>query len=62
VNLHTVAGLANGLGNVANAVAAGTPMVVTACQQDRRHLIAEPLLSGDLAGLEHEPPEAAPHP
>ena len=51
VNLHTVAGLANGLGNLTNAVAAGTPMVVTAGQQDRRHLIAEPLLSGDLVGL-----------
>jgi benzoylformate decarboxylase len=51
VNLHTIAGLANGLGNLANAVAAGTPMVVTAGQQDRRHLVAEPLLSGDLVGL-----------
>jgi len=51
VNLHTVAGLANGLGNLANAAAARTPMVVTAGQQDRRHLIAEPLLSGDLVGL-----------
>lgn len=51
VNLHTVAGLANGLGNLANAAAAGTPMVITAGQQDRRHLIAEPLLSGDLVGL-----------
>lgn len=51
VNLHTVAGLANGLGNLANAVAAGTPLVVTAGQQDRRHLLAEPLLSGDLVGL-----------
>lgn len=51
VNLHTVAGLANGLGNLTNAAAAGTPLVVTAGQQDRRHLIAEPLLSGDLAGL-----------
>jgi benzoylformate decarboxylase len=51
VNLHTIAGLANGLGNLKNAAAAGTPMVVTAGQQDRRHLIAEPLLSGDLVGL-----------
>lgn len=51
VNLHTVAGLANGLGNLTNAAAARTPMVVTAGQQDRRHLIAEPLLSGDLVGL-----------
>jgi benzoylformate decarboxylase len=51
VNLHTVAGLANGLGNLTNAVGAGTPMVITAGQQDRRHLIGEPLLSGDLVGL-----------
>lgn len=51
VNLHTVAGLANGLGNLANAAAARSPLVVTAGQQDRRHLIAEPLLSGDLVGL-----------
>lgn len=51
LNLHTVAGLANGLGNLTNAAAAGTPLVVTAGQQDRRHLIAEPLLSGDLVGL-----------
>jgi benzoylformate decarboxylase len=51
VNLHTIGGLANGLGNLANAAAAGTPLVVTAGQQDRRHLIAEPLLSGDLVGL-----------
>ena len=51
VNLHTLAGLANGLSNLTNAAAAGTPMVVTAGQQDRRHLIAEPLLSGDLVGL-----------
>jgi benzoylformate decarboxylase len=51
VNLHTVAGLANGLGNLTNAARAGTPMVVTAGQQDRRHLIGEPLLSGELVGL-----------
>jgi benzoylformate decarboxylase len=51
VNLHTVAGLANGLGNLTNAVGAGTPMVITAGQQDRKHLIGEPLLSGDLVGL-----------
>ena len=51
VNLHTVAGLANGLGNLQNAVGAGTPLVITAGQADRRHLIGEPLLSGDLVGL-----------
>ena len=51
VNLHTAAGLGGGLGNLTNARANGTPMVVTAGQQDRRHLLAEPVLSGDLVGL-----------
>ena len=51
VNLHTVAGLGGGLGNLSNALANRTPMVVTAGQQDRRHLLAEPILSGDLCGL-----------
>src|SRR5581483_11210893 len=51
VNLHTVAGLGGGLGNLTNALANRTPMVVTAGQQDRRHLLAEPILSGDLCGL-----------
>src|ERR1044072_9358645 len=51
VNLHTVAGLGGELGNLTNALANRTPMVVTAGQQDRRHLLAEPILSGDLTGL-----------
>ena len=51
VNLHTVAGLGGGLGNLTNALANRTPMVVTAGQQDRRHLLAEPILAGNLTGL-----------
>jgi benzoylformate decarboxylase len=51
VNLHTVAGLGGGLGNLTNAMANRTPMVVTAGQADRRHLLAEPMLSGDLPAL-----------
>jgi benzoylformate decarboxylase len=51
VNLHTSAGLGNGIGNLTNAQANGTPLVVTAGQQDRRHLVDDPLLSGDLVGL-----------
>ena len=51
VNLHTAAGLGGGLGNLTNALANQTPMVVTAGQQDRRHLLAEPILAGDLVGL-----------
>lgn len=51
VNLHTVAGLGNAVGNLTGAQANQTPLVVTAGQQDRRHLFADPLLSGDLVGL-----------
>jgi benzoylformate decarboxylase len=51
VNLHTAAGLGNAIGNLTNARANGTPLVVTAGQQDRRHLMADPLLSGDLVGM-----------
>src|SRR4051794_15645860 len=51
LNLHTSAGLGNGIGNLTNAKANGTPLVVTAGNADRRHLIADPLLSGDLFGL-----------
>ena len=51
VNLHTLGGLANGIGNLANALATNVPMIVTAGQQDLRHLIGDPLLSGNLTGL-----------
>jgi benzoylformate decarboxylase len=51
VNLHTSAGLGNAIGNLTNAAANHAPLVVTAGNADRRHLIAEPLLSGDLVGL-----------
>lgn len=51
VSLHVAAGLANGLIGLLNAARSRTPMVVTAGQQDRRHLAQEPMLSGDLVGL-----------
>lgn len=51
VNLHVAAGLANGLANVLNARRSHTPLVVTAGQQDRRHLVQDPMLSGDLAAM-----------
>lgn len=51
VNLHTAAGLGNAMGLLANARATRTPMVVTAGQQDRRHLLAEPFLSGNLVEM-----------
>ena len=51
LNLHTSAGLGNAIGNLTNAQSNRTPLVVTAGQQDRRHLVAEPLLIGNLVGL-----------
>ncbi|WP_037818594.1 MULTISPECIES: thiamine pyrophosphate-binding protein [Amycolatopsis] len=50
-NLHAMAGLGNAVGNLTNAVVQRTPLVITAGQADQRHLVQDPLLSGDLAGL-----------
>jgi benzoylformate decarboxylase len=51
LNLHTSAGLGNAIGNLTNARANGSPIVVTAGQQDERHLVTDPLLSGPLVEL-----------
>jgi benzoylformate decarboxylase len=51
LNLHIAAGLAHGLANMLNARRARTPLVVTVGQQDRRHLIHDPMLGGDLLAL-----------
>ncbi len=45
VNLHTVAGTGNAMGNLANAQLNKTPLVVTAGQQTREMLLLEPLLT-----------------
>ncbi|MFI0356795.1 thiamine pyrophosphate-binding protein [Actinomadura sp. 9N407] len=51
VSLHVAAGVANGLIGMLNAMRSRTPLVIVAGQQDRRHLIQDPMLSGDLVGL-----------
>ena len=51
VNLHTAGGLGHGMGNLLNASVSGTPLVVTAGQQDSRHTITDPLLFGDLVRI-----------
>jgi benzoylformate decarboxylase len=65
VNLHTAPGLGNAMGAMVNAYHGRTPLVVTAGQQDRRHLALEPLLHGRLVELakpyvkwSHEPARA----
>ena len=57
VNLHAMGGLGNAMGVLVASKASETPLVVTAGQQDTRHLMTEPWLSGDLvalAGAGHE--------
>lgn len=51
LNLHTDCGLGNAGGMLVNAKAAGTPLLVTAGQQDTRHLFDEPVLSGPLVDM-----------
>ena len=51
VNLHTSGGLGHGMGAIMNAKIARVPMVVTAGQQDLRHILADPLLAADLVQI-----------
>jgi len=51
VSLHTSGGLGHGMGAIMNARIARTPMVITAGQQDLRHILADPLLAADLVGM-----------
>ena len=51
VNLHAMGGLGNAMGALVASKASETPLVVTAGQQDTRHLSTEPWLSGDLLAL-----------
>ncbi|TAH64718.1 MAG: thiamine pyrophosphate-binding protein [Rhodopseudomonas palustris] len=51
VNLHAMGGLGNAMGVLVASMASETPLVVTAGQQDTRHLMTEPWLSGDLVAL-----------
>ena len=51
VNLHTMPGVGNSMAFIRTAKANRSPVVVTSGQQDTRHAVHEPLLSGDLVGL-----------
>jgi benzoylformate decarboxylase len=51
VNLHAAPGLGNALGMLFNAKKAGSPILVTAGQQDQSVLLSEPLLADDLATM-----------
>ncbi len=51
VNLHISCGLGNGMGMLYNAYRAGTPLLVTAGQQDRRLMTEEPILWSDMVSV-----------
>jgi benzoylformate decarboxylase len=51
VNLHISCGLGNAMGMLYNAHREGTPLLVTAGQQDRRLKFAEPILWGDMVAV-----------
>ncbi len=48
VNLHACCGLGNAMGMLYNAFREGTPLMVTAGQQDRRFALEEPILWGQM--------------
>lgn len=51
VNLHISCGLGHAMGILYNAYRAGTPLLVTAGQQDRRLMFQEPILGGDMVDV-----------
>ncbi len=50
-NLHTVPGLGNSMAFLHTAHHNHAPVIVTAGQQDYRHIFYDPILSGDLTGM-----------
>jgi benzoylformate decarboxylase len=51
VNLHACCGLGNAMGMIYNAYREGTPLLITAGQQDRRLSFEEPILWGNMVDV-----------
>jgi len=51
LNLHVAPGLGNAMGMLYDAQKAGSPILITAGQQDTEYLVTEPILSADLPTL-----------
>src|SRR5689334_8006584 len=51
VNLHACCGLGSAMGQLYNAHREGTPLLVTAGQQDQRLQLEEPILGGDMVAV-----------
>ena len=60
--LHTTAGLGNAVGAIATARVNRAPLVIVVGQQDRRHLVFEPFLTGRLERLAGDYPVWVDHP
>jgi benzoylformate decarboxylase len=60
--LHTTAGLGNAVGAIATARVNRAPVVIVVGQQDRRHLVFEPFLTGKLERLAGDYPVWVDHP
>ncbi len=50
-NVHAACGLGNAMGMIYNAHIEGTPLLITAGQQDRRLRLGEPVLEADLVSV-----------
>jgi benzoylformate decarboxylase len=50
-NVHISCGLGNAMGMIYNAHSEGSPLLLTAGQQDRRLRLSEPVLDGDLVSV-----------
>ncbi len=50
-NVHICCGLGNAMGMLYNAHCAGSPLILTAGQQDRRLRLEEPVLAGDMVSV-----------
>ena len=50
-NVHVAPGLGNAMGSLYNAQFTGTPMILTAGQQEQGHGLMEPLLYGPLVQM-----------
>src|SRR5262249_40791879 len=50
-NVHICCGLGNAMGMLYNAHCSGTPLLLTAGQQDRRLRFEEPVLAGDMVSV-----------
>ena len=51
VNVHICCGLGNAMGMLYNAYREGTPLVLTAGQQDSRMVFEQPILAGDMVSV-----------